>query len=68
MTLHIDIRELQKARISKGYSQRALARAAGVSSIVVNSLEQEKTTPRPNTLKKLCDALEVDIMEICRIM
>lgn len=67
MTMHIDVKELQRARISQGYSQRALARAAGVSSIVINNLEQGRGIPRPNTMKKICDALGIDVLKICQI-
>lgn len=67
MIVKIDIKELQQARIKKGFSQRGLARAAGVSALAINYLEQGKSTPRPNTLKKVCDALDIDILKICNI-
>ena len=63
MIVKIDIKELQQARIKKGFSQRGLARAAGVSALAINYLEQGKSTPRP----KACDALDVDILKICNI-
>lgn len=68
MTTYIDIKEIQKARLKKGYSQRELARMAGVSSLAVNYLEQQKSVPRPNTLKKICIALDLDITKVCSIM
>ncbi len=68
MKLQINIKELQKARIKKGYSQRELARQAGVSSLTINYLEQSKSIPRPATLSKICIALDLDITEICNIL
>ena len=68
MKILVNVKELQKARIKKGYSQRELARQAGVSSLTVNYLEQNKSIPRPATLRKLCIALDLDITEICNIL
>lgn len=67
MIVTIDVKGLQQARIKKGLSQRGLARAAGVSALAINYLEQGKSTPRPNTLKKVCDVLDVDILKICNV-
>lgn len=67
MTTRINIQAIQKARLKKGYSQRALAKAAGVSSLAVNYLEQEKSIPRPKTLVKICLALDLDITKVCKI-
>lgn len=68
MKLQVNVKELQKARIQKGYSQRELARQAGISSLAVNYLEQNKSVPRPATLRKICIALDLDITEICSIV
>ncbi len=68
MKIIVNVKEFQKARIKKGYSQRELARQAGVSSLTVNYLEQNKSIPRPATLSKLCTALDLDITEICNIL
>lgn len=67
METSINVKEIQKARLKKGYSQRQLAKEAGVSSLAVNYLEQEKSIPRPATLKKICKALEIDINNVCKI-
>lgn len=37
---------------------------AGVSSLTVNYLEQNKCVPRPATISKICLALDLDITEI----
>lgn len=67
MIVKIDKRKLQQARIKKGFSQRGLARVAGVSALSINRLEQGNSIPRPSTLKKICDVLDVDILKICNI-
>lgn len=67
MKVCLNIETLQRERISKGLSQRGLSEAAGVSTIVINSMERKKSTPTPRTLKKICDALEIDVMDICTI-
>ena len=68
MNILINIEEIQKARLKKGYSQRELAKKAGVSCLAVNYMEQQKSNPRPNTLQKICIALDLDITEICEII
>lgn len=67
MKTSINVTEIQKARLRKGYSQRELARTAGVSSLAVNYLEQKKSIPRPATLNKICKVLDLDITQICNI-
>ncbi len=67
MIVTIDRKKLQQARIKKGLSQRGLAQVAGVSTLAVNRLEQGSSTPRPSTLKKICDVLDVDILKVCNI-
>lgn len=68
MTARIDVKQLQYARVRQGFSQRGLARAAGVSALAVNYLEQGRCVPRPNTLKKICTALNIDITQIYHIV
>lgn len=67
MNLSVNVKAIQMARLKKGYSQRELARRAGVSALAVNYLEQNKSIPRPSTMRKICIALDVDITEICNI-
>lgn len=52
MNISLDITKLQQVRLVKGYSQRELSKAAGISTIVVNSMERSQSIPRPSTLKK----------------
>lgn len=67
MKTTIDVQKIQIARLEKGYSQRELSRISGVSSLTVNYLEQRKSVPRPNTLKKICAALDLDITQVCKV-
>jgi transcriptional regulator with XRE-family HTH domain len=67
VNITVNITEIQKARLKKGYSQRELARKAGVSTLAVNYMEQQKTVPRPKTLQKICSSLDLSITDICEI-
>lgn len=68
MGISVNIAAIQIARLKKGYSQRELARASGLSTIAVNYLEKGRSNPRPQTLKKICAALDLDITQICQII
>jgi len=67
MNISVNVEVIQKARLKKGYSQRELARKAGISSLAVNYMEQKKSIPRPKTLFKVCTALDLDVTQICEI-
>jgi transcriptional regulator with XRE-family HTH domain len=57
--------ELEHIRRLRGLSQRELAEKAGVSPATVYELEVGKRpTPRPSTLRKLAEALEVEIADL----
>jgi len=57
--------ELEHIRRLRGLSQRDLAEKAGVSPATVYELEVGKRpTPRPSTLRKLAEALEVEIADL----
>jgi transcriptional regulator with XRE-family HTH domain len=58
------LRELRRVRRSKGLSQRALAKAAGVSPSTVYELESGRRIANPSTLAKLAKALEVEIVDL----
>lgn len=64
MKASVNVKAIQIARIKKGYSQRELAKIAGVSSLTVNYLEQNKSIPRPATINKICLALDLDVTEV----
>jgi transcriptional regulator with XRE-family HTH domain len=58
------LRELRRVRRSKGFSQRALAKAASVSPSTVYELESGRRTANPSTLAKLAKALDVEIVAL----
>jgi transcriptional regulator with XRE-family HTH domain len=56
---------LADLRRGKGFSQRALAKAAGVSPSTIFELERGgHSAPHPSTAKKLADALGVEVVEV----
>ena len=58
------MRELTRVRRSKGFSQRVLAREAGVSPSTVYELESGRRTANPSTLGRLAKALDVAIIDL----
>jgi transcriptional regulator with XRE-family HTH domain len=58
-----DVEQLRLARLRRGWSQAALAEAAGVQPSTVLRLEHG-TPPRPATLAKLCRALGCALDEL----
>jgi transcriptional regulator with XRE-family HTH domain len=57
---------LKDLRIQRALTQEELGEQAGIGKNTVNRLEQDKTDPRPSTLRKLAAALEVDPAELVR--
>ena len=57
---------LKRFRIERAMTQDELAAAAGVGKNTVNRIEKNHTEPRPPTLRKLAQALEVDPAELVR--
>lgn len=57
-------KNLPELRIRKGWSQGDLGREAGVRADTVSSLERGKHEPRPSTLRKLADALGVEVEDL----
>lgn len=54
-------KNLPELRIRKGWSQGDLGRKADVRADTVSSIERGKHAPRPSTLRKLADALGVEV-------
>ncbi|MEX0923144.1 MAG: cupin domain-containing protein [Rhodovibrionaceae bacterium] len=54
---------LKALRIAHGFSQRELAKRAGVSNAVISLIEQNKTSPSVGMLKKVLDGLPVALAE-----
>ena len=55
---------LRRLRKAKDIKQEALAEAMNVSRQTVSKWENGEATPRPETLIKLCDILELNKTEI----
>ncbi len=56
--------KLKELRIERALTQEELGKKAGIGKNTVNRLEQDKTDPRPSTLRKLADALSVEPREL----
>jgi transcriptional regulator with XRE-family HTH domain len=59
-------KNLPELRIRRGLSQGDLGREAGVRADTVSSIERGKHVPRPSTLRKLADALGVEVEGLFR--
>jgi transcriptional regulator with XRE-family HTH domain len=57
------VRELRRRR---GWSQKDLADSSGVGQDTVSGIESGRHEPRPSTLRKLAEALEVDVVDFFR--
>ena len=55
---------LREVRLRQVLSQRALARRAGVAQRTIVEAELGRQVPRLATMRKLCEALGVDPMEV----
>lgn len=55
---------LKEARLKKGYSTRALARALKVSPTLISRFEKGDKDPSERILKKICGFLSLDIKEL----
>ena len=52
---------IKQARVSKGWTQAALANKAGVSANFISLLEREKRDPSIGLLERIAEALEVPL-------
>ncbi len=59
-------KNLAELRIRKGWSQGDLGREASVRADTVSSIERGKHEPRPSTLRKLADALGIEVEDFFR--
>lgn len=55
-------------RMKRGLSLKALSELSGIDSGTINRLEHGKASPRPRTVKSLCEALEVPFEELFTIV
>ena len=66
ITVYLDGQKLKRHRVTKGFTQRSLAEAAGISPSTVNLLEQRQKNERfhPTTLVRLAEALGIEPSEL----
>lgn len=55
---------LKRIRKARGLSQRALADRAGVVKSTIYEAEAGRHVPRIQTLEKIADALDVDLVDL----
>ena len=60
----VQSRSLKEHRLTRGLSHRALGSLAGVSNKTLSDVELGKVTPKLRTIRRLCDALAVEPMEV----
>lgn len=51
-------------RKNKGYTQAELARKSGINEVQIRRYELNNATPRMNQLRKIADALDINISEL----
>ena len=61
MSLGLRMKTLRK---SKGLTQKGLAEAVNVSRIYIQSLESNRRLPSMKLLKRLAEALDVDVVDL----
>jgi len=57
---------VKEIRRRKGWSQKDLAEESGVGQDTISGLESGRHEPRPSTLRKLADALGVEVADFFR--
>jgi transcriptional regulator with XRE-family HTH domain len=55
---------MREARIRKGFSAAGLARVSGVSRQTILDAESGARNPRPNSLKRIADSLEITVDDL----
>ncbi len=55
---------IKNARKSKGLSQKQLGELLGVSQAAIGQFENEKSTPKIETIKKIAVALDIPVSEL----
>lgn len=56
--------QLRRIRKSKGFSQKSLAKAAGISQSLLSDIENGKVNPTLNVIIKLAKALNTPLIKL----
>lgn len=67
MKIHSRVEEIHKALIRKGFSKRALAKAAQIGEVTAIQVCNGNRNPSPPIAKRIVDALEVEFDDIFEI-
>jgi transcriptional regulator with XRE-family HTH domain len=62
-SMEVDVEKVWKLRVNQGFTQRQLARKAGISNATLSKIEHGRSA-RPPTLKKLADVLGVKPVDL----
>lgn len=54
---------LKEERLRKGWSQRDLARETGVNADTISGIETRQHEPRPSTLRKLAEGMNIEVAD-----
>ena len=57
---------VKEIRRRKGWSQKDLAEESGIGQDTISGIESGRHEPRPSTLRKLADALDVEVADFFR--
>src|SRR5918993_3284901 len=60
------VEALKQLRRRRGLSQKDLAEASGVGQDTISGIESGRHEPRPSTLRKIAEALEVEVVDFFR--
>ena len=55
---------LKEERLRNGWSQKDLARESGINVDTISGIETGQHGPRPSTLRKLAEALDIEVREL----
>ena len=62
--MHIALNRIKEIRKSKGITQSSLALSAGVSQPYINDLENNRRGAKPDTMKRIAEALGVPVDDL----
>lgn len=60
----MDTNKMKGLMAEKGYSQRQLAKEAGVGLNHINDVLNNKVSPRLSLVQRLCEILEIDDLDL----